>query len=101
MPAFVISEVEIVDESAATQYRQLAAASIAAYGGRYLVRAAQAQVAEGEPTTRRAVIVEFPSIERIHEWYSSPEYSKALKFRDTALVRRLMFVDGLTSPGCT
>lgn len=99
MPAFVISEVEILDESAAAQYRQLAAASIALYGGRYLVRAAEAEVAEGEPSTRRVVIVEFPSIERIHEWYSSPEYAKALKFRDAALVRRLLFVEGLPEPG--
>lgn len=98
MPAFVISEVEIRDESAAAQYRQFAAASIAAYGGRYLVRAAEAHVAEGEPTARRVVIVEFPSMEQIHEWYSSPEYAKALKFRDTALVRRLTFVEGLPNP---
>jgi uncharacterized protein (DUF1330 family) len=38
MKAYVISEVEIQDESAADAYRRLAAASIADYGGRYLVR---------------------------------------------------------------
>jgi uncharacterized protein (DUF1330 family) len=96
MAAFVISEVEILDEGAAAEYRQLAAASIAAYGGRYLVRAAEAQVVEGEPTTRRLVIVEFPSMQRTREWYASPEYAEALMFRRAALDRRLLFVEGVS-----
>ena len=95
MSAFVISEVEIINEDAANHYRELAAASIAAYGGRYLARAAEAVVVEGEPMNRRIVIVEFPSMQRVHEWYRSPEYAKALEFRDAALERRLMFVEGV------
>ena len=95
MTAYVISEVQILEEEAASQYRSIAAASIAKYGGRYLSRAAEAQVAEGEPTARRFVIVEFPSMERIQEWYRSGEYAEALKFRDRALTRRLIFVDGM------
>ncbi|MFF7654779.1 DUF1330 domain-containing protein [Streptomyces sp. NPDC007983] len=41
MPAYVISEVEVVDEPRADTYRELAAASIARYGGRYLARGRQ------------------------------------------------------------
>ena len=58
--AFVISEVEILNEDAAVQFRQLAAASIEAYGGRYLARAAEAIVVEGEPTQRRIVLQSSP-----------------------------------------
>jgi len=93
--AYVISEVEIVDAEAGAQYRELAAASIAKYGGRYLARGAQAQVVEGEPTSRRMVVVEFPSMDRVREWYGSAEYALALKFRGRALRRRLMFVEGM------
>jgi uncharacterized protein (DUF1330 family) len=96
MAAYVISEVEIVDTESAAQYRQLAAASIEKYGGRYLARVAEAQVVEGEPTSRRMVVLEFPSMERIREWYGSAEYALALKFRATALRRRLMFVEGVS-----
>ncbi len=95
MPAFVISEVEILNEDVAAQYRRLAAASITAYGGRYLVQAAEAVVVEGEPTHRRIVIAEFPSMQQIRKWYASPEYAEALRFRGTALDRRLMFVEGV------
>lgn len=95
MSAFVISEVEVLDERAAERYRDLAATSFAAYGGRYLARGAEAQVMEGNPTSRRVVLCEFPSLERVREWYGSPEYAQALRFRDAALVRRLIFVDGV------
>ncbi|REF36016.1 DUF1330 domain-containing protein [Thermasporomyces composti] len=95
MAAYVISEVEILDERGADEYRARAAASIEQYGGRYLVRGAAPDVVEGEGTSRRIVIVEFPSMERLREWYASPAYAEALRFRATALERRLMFVEGL------
>jgi uncharacterized protein (DUF1330 family) len=44
------------------------------------------------------VVVEFPSMERLLQWYSSPEYAEALAVRRTALDRRLLFVDGVTVP---
>jgi uncharacterized protein (DUF1330 family) len=95
MTAYVISEVEILDESLASEYRSLAAASIEKYGGRYLARGANAEVVEGESTTRRIVIVEFPSMTKAQEWYASSDYADALKFREQALDRRLMFVEGI------
>ena len=95
MAAFVISEVEVLDMIPASQYRKHAEISIKKYGGRYLARAVKPEVVEGEPTNRRIVIIEFPSMQKIHEWYTSPEYTAALKFRDSALDRRLMFIEGL------
>jgi uncharacterized protein (DUF1330 family) len=97
MAAYVFSEVEVINEDAANRYRQLAASSIAKYEGRYLVRGAKAFVVEGDSMKRRVIIVEFPSIEKIHEWYASPEYAEALKFRGIALTRRLLFVEGVDS----
>jgi uncharacterized protein (DUF1330 family) len=97
MPAYVISEVEVLDETVDDVYRALAAASITNYGGRYLVRGAEAEVVEGTPTTRRIVVVEFPSIEQARNWYSSPAYAEALKLRETALDRRLIFVEGIAA----
>jgi len=97
MAAYVISEVEVLDEKQMAEYRRLAAASIAEYGGRYLARAAEMEVAEGEQTGRRIVIVEFPSMQRLKEWHASASYAEALKFRDRALRRRLIFVEGVSA----
>jgi uncharacterized protein (DUF1330 family) len=94
MSAYVISEVEIHDQAAMEAYRRLAAQTIAQYGGRYLARGGVAEVVEGGPPPKTIIIVEFPSMERLREWYASPEYAEALKLRQTALERRLMFVEG-------
>jgi uncharacterized protein (DUF1330 family) len=95
--AYVISEVEILDESEGQRYRELASASIAQYGGRYIVRGAAPEVPEGDwPSSQRVVVVEFPTMERLRCWYNSPEYAEALAVRQTALSRRLLFVEGVS-----
>ena len=101
MAAYVISEVEMLDETQGRRYRELAAGSIARHGGRYLVRGAAPVVAEGDwPPGCRVVIVEFPTIKRLQAWYASADYAEALAVRQTALDRRLLFVDGApTAPG--
>ena len=95
MAAYVISELEVRDPAAIEAYRTAAARSIARYGGRYMVRNGAAGVAEGGPPVKNIVVVEFPSMERLREWYASPEYAEALKARRTALDRRLIFVEGV------
>ena len=95
MAAYVISEVEVLDQVAMERYRALAADSIAAHGGRYLVRGGAAETVEGSPPPKTIIIVEFPSMAQAHKWYSSAEYAEALRVRSTALDRRLMFVEGV------
>ena len=66
MAAYLISEVEVLDETQGLRYRELEAASIARHGGRYLVRGADPQVVEGDwPAGRRVVVVEFPTMNRL------------------------------------
>ena len=100
MAAYAISEVEVLDEELADRYRSLAQRSIAQYGGRYIVRGAMPDAVEGDwPARQRVVIVEFPTMHRLREWYASPEYAQALEVRGTALARRLLFVEGRTNDG--
>jgi uncharacterized protein (DUF1330 family) len=93
--AYVISEVEFLDHEAAGAYRRLAADTIEKYGGRYLVRGGPSEHVEGHPSPKAIVIVEFPTMEIAKEWYNSSEYGEALKVRERALDRRLVFVQGV------
>lgn len=98
MPAYVITEVEAIDEARFQKYRELAGPSVAKYGGRYLVRGAEPEVPEGEwPPAQRVVVIEFPTMEQLHRWHGSAEYAEALVYRQGALRRRVLFVDG--APG--
>jgi uncharacterized protein (DUF1330 family) len=80
MTAYVISEVEVLDDRLIETYRATAQATIEQYGGRYIVRGGDVELVEGERNpAQRFVIVEFPNMERAREWYRSPEYAQALK----------------------
>ncbi len=84
MTAYAISEVEVLDEAEGRRYRDLASASIAQHGGRYIVRGADPEVPEGDwPTRQQVVVVEFPTMEQLRRWYGSAEYAEALAVRRT------------------
>jgi uncharacterized protein (DUF1330 family) len=95
MPAYIISDVTIRDREAFEAYRTRAAASIAAHGGRYLVRGGDVETLEGDWQPSPLIVVEFPDIETARRWYRSNEYAAALEVRDAALSRNLILVDGV------
>lgn len=97
MPANIISDVTIRDREALEAYRTRAAASIAAHGGRYLVRGGDVETVEGNWQPGPLIVVEFPDIETARAWYRSDEYAAALEVRDAALSRNLILVEGIGS----
>lgn len=99
MTAYVIAESQHSDTPEVRRYRELAQASIARYGGRYLVRGALPVPMEGEwDEGARMVVIEFPSIEQAKGWYTSQEYSAARATRSDLEGRRILFVDGIAAP---
>lgn len=60
------------------------------------MRGAAPEVAEGPWVgQQRLVIVEFPTIDHLRKRYASPEHAEALRIRENALDRRLLFAEGL------
>jgi len=98
MPAYIISDVTVKDRAAFEEYRTRAAPTIAAYGGRYLVRGGEVEAFEGTWLPRMFIIAEFPDREAARRWYRSPEYAQALAFRDAGLTRNLILVEGVPQP---
>ncbi len=94
MTAYLISDVSVRDADAFQEYRKRAAPSIALHGGRYLARGGDVVPLEGAWHPGNIVVVEFPSLDQARAWYNSPEYAEALAFRDKALTRNMIFVDG-------
>lgn len=96
MTAYSITEVEVLDEAAAARYAEIAGASVARYGGRFLVLAAAPDVVEGDADPReRIVLLQFPSAADLRTWYDSPEYAPGRELAAAALRRRLRFVEGV------
>jgi len=96
VPAYTITEVEVVDADGCQRYRELAQAAVAQHGGRFLVRGAKPIVAEGDfPPRQSVVVIEFPSMDQLKAWYDSPQYRVAREVARTALRRRLLFLEGV------
>ena len=99
MTAYLISQVEILDQDAWEEYRVRAGRLLREAGGRFLVRGAVAEVIESdwpaqEPPPQNVIVLEFPDTETLHAWYETPAYAEALAFRKVAVRRRMIFVDG-------
>jgi uncharacterized protein (DUF1330 family) len=92
--AYVIAEIQVTDTAAYEPYRPLAAASIARFGVRFIVRGGKVDLLEGEPEPERIVVIEFPDADTARRWYRSEEYQSAFKIRQSASHGRVFLVEG-------
>jgi uncharacterized protein (DUF1330 family) len=95
MAGYIVLDVVVRDPVAYEQYKQLAGAAVAAYGGRYLVRGGAAEPLEGSWRPSRLVILEFPSVAQAHAWWTSPEYEPARAIRQRCADTEMLLVEGL------
>jgi uncharacterized protein (DUF1330 family) len=78
---FDVPQADVPTTDAFQEYRRRVTGIIATYGGRFLVRAGEARLLEGDGEPGRMVVIEFDSPERAVEWYNSPEYQAILPLR--------------------
>jgi uncharacterized protein (DUF1330 family) len=95
---YVIAIVEMTNAEGYRRYSEQVPATIAKYGGRYLVRGGKTEVREGEWPGPRTVIIEFPSLARALEWYESPEYKPLRPIRQANSRARIAFFEGVANP---
>ena len=94
MSAYVIVEVSIHDQAAYEEYKKLTPAAVAAYDGKFVVRGGQAEALEGDWQPERIVVLEFPTVERAKEWWSSEMYTAAKVIRQRAATTKMIVVQG-------
>jgi uncharacterized protein (DUF1330 family) len=93
--AYVIYQGEVLDPERYEEYKPLAAASVEAAGGRYLVRGGAVEVLEGDAPAGRTVVVEFPTMQAAVDWYHGARYEEARRVRQGAARARMYVVDGM------
>lgn len=97
MPAYLIAQVTVRDAETYERYKELVPPSIAAYGGRYIVRGGTTETLEGMWRPTRLVILEFPTVERARQWWASPEYAVAKALRQSCADTEMLLVEGLSA----
>lgn len=91
---YIIARVRIDDFEQYKKYMAVSPHAIGAYGGKFLVRGGDYVTAEGDPESRRLVVVEFPSYEAARECYDSDVYQSARALRAGAGDAQFVIVEG-------
>ena len=82
MPAYLIAEHIITNQLKFDEYRAKVAPMIAKHGGRYLTKGGSHKLPEGGHwKPERVVIIEFPDMDALNAWYTSPEYQPFIALR--------------------
>ncbi len=95
MAAYVIVNVDVNDPGRYEDYKGLAAPTVSAFGGRYIVRGGATEILEGEWEPKRVVVVEFPDAARAKAWWASAEYAPAKALRQETATSEMIVVEGV------
>ena len=73
MSAYLITDVEVTDESLYAQFREQMTPAIESYGGKFVARGGEIEVVGGTWAPTRLAIVEFDGMEQARSWLDSAE----------------------------
>ncbi|SFP24876.1 Uncharacterized conserved protein, DUF1330 family [Mesorhizobium sp. NFR06] len=72
-------------------------ATLAPFGGRFIVHGGDVEVIEnGWP--EHLIVIEFPDRQHVRDWYRSPAYQQIVKLRTDNSESDVIFVDGVEHP---
>jgi uncharacterized protein (DUF1330 family) len=92
---YYIAEVfDVTNQDDFNTYAAGVPATIAKYGGKYIVRGGKTESLEGEPP-KRIIVMTFDSAEAARKWYESPEYSAIKPIRQRSAKARGFIVEGV------
>jgi len=94
MTAYVIAAETVKDEAMFDEYRKQVPATLAPFGGKFIVRGGKVTVHEGAWPHPRTVVIEFPSRAQAEGWYKSAEYQKIIQLRLKSSAGNFIIADG-------
>lgn len=92
--AYLIGHITITNPQGYAVYSTQVPATLAAFGGKYLVRGGESTVLENTPLADRSVVIEFPSRAAAESWYHSEAYQAIIQHRLDNATGTLMLIDG-------
>jgi uncharacterized protein (DUF1330 family) len=100
-PAYVIANAEAVTDSATlAKYGAAIGKTISDFGGHIIVGGAMAVRLDSSPLPKGVfVIVQFPSMQALQNWWNSPEYVAIRPYRERSTVSHLFALEGVRPTG--
>jgi uncharacterized protein (DUF1330 family) len=95
MAAYIILDIKVEDSLVYDAYKKLSPATVATYGGKYLVRGGKVESLEGDWRPERLVVLEFENTDKAKTWMDSPEYRPVRALRQKSAVTQSILVEGV------
>ncbi len=94
-PAYLVANVqEVHDQASLDEYRKEAPKTEALFGGQRVAGGMPQAIDGSELPKGQVVILRFPSMKALHDWWSSPAYAAVRPLREKATVGRLYVLPG-------
>ena len=94
MAAYVIVTETVSDRATFGEYARQVPATLAPFGGKFLVRGGKVTVQEGKWPHSLTVVIEFPSRGDAEGWYKSEAYQKIIGLRLKSSAGDFVIADG-------
>ena len=94
MSAYIVVQVEVTEPAGYDEYKKMVPSSLAAYGGKFVVRGGACETLEGSWQPKRLVVLEFPSAAKAKQWWESSEYRDAKALRQRTAKTEMILVEG-------
>ena len=94
MSAYLIVDIEVIDQGPYDDYRAQVPELVAKHGGKHLVRGGSFEILEGDWAPHRLVLLEFPTIEAAKGFYDSEDYRPLRDIRLNATNSNMVMVEG-------
>ncbi|MEJ7670966.1 MAG: DUF1330 domain-containing protein [Casimicrobiaceae bacterium] len=95
MKAYLVAGVKVTDQEVYESYKKGVPATVAAFGGRFIVRGGKMETLEGTWTPQRLIILEFPDMAKLRMWYDSSEYHPLLELRQRSALSNVVAIEGI------
>lgn len=96
MPAYALVELTVNNPDSMSNYMENVPATVAAHGGKYLIRGAPDVILEGSAGQHPLkVVLEFPSMDAAKGWYNSAEYQAIIGNRLENSEANFLLIEGV------
>jgi uncharacterized protein (DUF1330 family) len=93
--AYLIAETTVTDAATFKNYAKQAPATLAPFGGKFLVLPGKVTPLEGDPPKGEVVIIAFESVQKALDWYNSPAHEAIRPIRQKSAKTRNFIVEGV------
>ena len=94
MTAYIIAQVNIVNEEPYKEYVKQTSPIVKKYGGEFIIRGGKYKKLLGNWDYLRTVVIKFPSFDVAMDWYNSDEYTPVRKIRENNSEGNVIVIEG-------